>query len=269
MGKSELAAQYARRQAGKGKTVVRLSYSPGQPGAEDPIEASGLRRLLLELPVLGAPAACAGPPPPDGEERLRYYQAKLFCLRRICNRDTLFVVDNFDVDWDVGMEDLQSLGAQVLLTTRRRFSGPYAVEELPCLEEDDAYRLFCRHAPWAGGSGGRSAGNPPAGGVSYHGVLLLAAQKEADGFSTGTLQNRLRRGLQQAGVSQVRWLQNGMLQEGTAFRLLCAVLHVAALPEEERPAPGPPGGAESRRGEGGKPVRWSGCTPAATASTAW
>lgn len=115
VGKSELAAQYARRQAGKGKTVVRLSYSPGQPGAEDPIEASGLRRLLLELPVLEAPAACAGPPPPGGEERLRYYQAKLFCLRRICNRDTLFVVDNFDVDWDMGMEDLQSLGAQVLL----------------------------------------------------------------------------------------------------------------------------------------------------------
>ena len=263
VGKSELAAQYARRQAGtgKGKTVVRLSYSPGQPGAEDPIEASGLRRLLLELPVLEAPAACAGPPPPGGEERLRYYQAKLFCLRRICNRDTLFVVDNFDVDWDVGMEDLQSLGAQVLLTTRRRFSGPYAVEELPCLEEDDAYRLFCRHAPL-----GRADREEEAReilrlvGCHTTAVLLLAAQKEADGLSTGTLQNRLRRGLQQAGASRVRWLQNGILREDTAFRLLCAVLHVAALPEEERRllvrlAALSPGGVE-----GENLCRWSGCT---------
>ena len=261
VGKSELAAQYARRQAGKGKTVVRLSYSPGQPGAEDPIEASGLRRLLLELPVLEAPAACAGPPPPDGEERLRYYQAKLFCLRRICNRDTLFVVDNFDVDWDVGMEDLQSLGAQVLLTTRRRFSGPYAVEELPCLEEDDAYRLFCRHAPLGRGDREEEVREIlRLVGCHTTAVLLLAAQKEADGFSTGTLQNRLRRGLQQAGVSQVRWLQNGMLQEGTAFRLLCAVLHVAALPEEERRllvrlAALSPGGVK-----GENLCRWSGCT---------
>ena len=261
VGKSELAAQYARRQAGKGKTVVRLSYSPGQPGAEDPIEASGLRRLLLELPVLEAPAACAGPPPPGGEERLRYYQAKLFCLRRICNRDTLFVVDNFDVDWDMGMEDLQSLGAQVLLTTRQRFSGPYAVEELPCLEENDAYRLFCRHAPL-----GRADREEEAReilrlvGCHTTAVLLLAAQKEADGLSTGTLQNRLRRGLQQAGESQVHWLQNGMLREGTAFRLLCAVLHVAALPEEERRllvrlAALSPGGVE-----GENLCRWSGCT---------
>ncbi len=261
VGKSELAAQYARRQAGKGKTVVRLSYSPGQPGAEDPIEASGLRRLLLELPVLEAPAACAGPPPPGGEERLRYYQAKLFCLRRICNRDTLFVVDNFDVDWDMGMEDLQSLGAQVLLTTRQRFSGPYAVEELPCLEENDAYRLFCRHAPL-----GRADREEEAReilrlvGCHTTAVLLLAAQKEADGLSTGTLQNRLRRGLQQAGESQVHWLQNGMLREGTAFRLLCAVLHVAALPEEERRllvrlAALSPGGVK-----GENLCRWSGCT---------
>ena len=261
VGKSELAAQYARRQAGKGKTVVRLSYSPGQPGAEDPIEASGLRRLLLELPVLEAPAACAGPPPPGGEERLRYYQAKLFCLRRICNRDTLFVVDNFDVDWDMGMEDLQSLGAQVLLTTRRRFSEPYAVEELPCLEEDDAYRLFCRHAPLGRGDREEEAREIlRLVGCHTTAVLLLAAQKEADGLSTGTLQNRLRQGLQQAGVSRVRWLQNGMLREGTAFRLLCAVLHVAALPEEERRllvrlAALSPGGVE-----GENLCRWSGCT---------
>ena len=261
VGKSELAAQYARRQAGKGKTVVRLSYSPGQPGAEDPIEASGLRRLLLELPVLEAPAACAGPPPPGGEERLRYYQAKLFCLRRICNRDTLFVVDNFDVDWDMGMEDLQSLGAQVLLTTRQRFSGPYAVEELPCLEENDAYRLFCRHAP-LGWADREEEAREILRLVGCHttAVLLLAAQKEADGLSTGTLQNRLRRGLQQAGESQVHWLQNGMLREGTAFRLLCAVLHVAALPEEERRllvrlAALSPGGVE-----GENLCRWSGCT---------
>ena len=261
VGKSELAAQYARRQAGKGKTVVRLSYSPGQPGAEDPIEASGLRHLLLELPVLEAPAACAGPPPPGGEERLRYYQAKLYCLRRICNRDTLFVVDNFDVDWDVGMEDLQSLGAQVLLTTRRRFSEPYAVEELPCLEEDDAYRLFCRHAPLGRGDREEEAREIlRLVGCHTTAVLLLAAQKEADGLSTGTLQNRLRQGLQQAGVSRVRWLQNGMLREGTAFRLLCAVLHVAALPEEERRllvrlAALSPGGVE-----GENLCRWSGCT---------
>lgn len=51
-----------------------------------------------------------------------------------------------------------------------------------------------------------------------------------------------------------------MLREGTAFRLLCAVLHVAALPEEERRllvrlAALSPGGVE-----GENLCRWSGCT---------
>ena len=55
IGKSELAAQYAREQAEAGKTVVRMFYHPGEPKAEDPVEASGLRKLSATNPSVYEP----------------------------------------------------------------------------------------------------------------------------------------------------------------------------------------------------------------------
>ena len=69
IGKSELAAQYARDQAEAGKTVVRMFYHPGEPKAEDPVEASGLQRLLLDMTVLDDPEF-AGLSPEDGGARV-------------------------------------------------------------------------------------------------------------------------------------------------------------------------------------------------------
>ncbi|MFR8333312.1 MAG: hypothetical protein ACLU9S_13890 [Oscillospiraceae bacterium] len=51
IGKSELAAQYAREQAEAGKTVVRMFYHSGEPKAEDPVEASGRGSFLLNLTI--------------------------------------------------------------------------------------------------------------------------------------------------------------------------------------------------------------------------
>ena len=145
IGKSELAAQYARDQAEAGKTVVRMFYHPGEPKAEDPVEASGLRRLLLDMTVLDDPEF-AGLPPEDGGARAAYYRRKLLRLRQLCSRDTLLVIDNFDVAGDDGLADLESLGAQVVLTTRQDFRPHFAQVDLEALEEEDAYRLFLRHA---------------------------------------------------------------------------------------------------------------------------
>ena len=68
IGKSELAAQYAREQAEAGKTVVRMFYHSGEPKAEDPVEASGLRKPLLNLTILDDPEF-AGLPPEEGAAR--------------------------------------------------------------------------------------------------------------------------------------------------------------------------------------------------------
>ena len=35
--------------------MVRMFYHPGEPKAEDPVEASGLQRLLLDMTVLDDP----------------------------------------------------------------------------------------------------------------------------------------------------------------------------------------------------------------------
>ena len=120
IGKSELAAQYARDQAMAGKTVVRMFYHPGEPKAEDPVEASGLRKLLLNLTILHD-QEFEGLPPEEGAARIKNYQGKLHRLKQLCNQNTLLVIDNFDVDHDDGLGELQELGAKVIFTTRQDF----------------------------------------------------------------------------------------------------------------------------------------------------
>ena len=66
-------------------------------------------------------------------------------------------------------------------------------------------------------------------------VILLAAQKEADGLTTGQLLDRLEQGLRQVGDSEVQLVKDGKPMKGeNAFQVLCAVLNAAELPQEER-----------------------------------
>ena len=235
IGKSELAAQYARDQAKAGKTVVRMFYHPGEPKAEDPVEASGLRKLLLNLTILDDPAF-ADLPPEEGAARMQYYQGKLQRLKQLCNPNTLLVIDNFDVENDDGLKELQELGAQVILTTRQDFRPHFAQVDIEALKEEDAYRLFLRHAS-LGKDDREEEARELIRQVEGHttAVILLAAQKEADGFTTGQLLKRLTQGLRQAGESSVRLRKDGkLLEDENAFRLLCAVLNAAELPPEER-----------------------------------
>ena len=235
IGKSELAAQYARDQAKAGKTVVRMFYHPGEPKAEDPVEASGLRKLLLNLTILDD-AAFAGLPPEEGAARMQYYQGKLQRLKQLCNPNTLLVIDNFDVENDDGLKELQELGAQVILTTRQDFRPHFAQVDIEALKEEDAYRLFLRHTSLGKGDREEEAWELIRQGEGHTtAVILLAAQKEADGFTTGQLLERLTQGLRQVGESSVRIRKDGkLLEDENAFRLLCAVLNAAELPPEER-----------------------------------
>ena len=235
IGKSELAAQYAREQAEAGKTVVRMFYHSGEPKAEDPVEASGLRKLLLNLTILDDPEF-AGLPPEEGAARIKYYQGKLHRLKQLCNQNTLLVIDNFDVDRDDGLGELQELGAKVILTTRQDFHSYFAQVDLEPLDEEEAFRLFCHRAK-LGSHDREEEAQQLIRQVERHttAIILLAAQKEADGFTTGQLLERLTRGLRQAGESSVRLRKDGKLLDGdNAFRLLCAVLNAAELPQEER-----------------------------------
>lgn len=235
IGKSELAAQYARDQAKAGKTVVRMFYHPGEPKAEDPVEASGLRKLLLNLTILDDPAF-ADLPPEEGAARMQYYQGKLQRLKQLCNPNTLLVIDNFDVENDDGLKELQELGVQVILTTRQDFRPHFAQVDIEALKEEDAYRLFLRHAS-LGKDDREEEARELIRQVEGHTtvVILLAAQKEADGFTTGQLLERLTQGLRQAGESSVQLRKDGkLLEDENAFRLLCAVLNAAELPQEER-----------------------------------
>ena len=125
------------------------------------------------------------------------------------------MIDNFDVAGDDGLADLESLGAQVVLTTRQDFRPHFAQVDLEALEEEDAYRLLLRHASLRKGDREEEVlelvrqveGHTTA-------VILLAAQKEADGFTTGQLLDRLKQGLRQAGDSEVQLVKDGKPMKG-------------------------------------------------------
>ena len=108
--------------------------------------------------------------------------------------------------------------------------------------------------PGPGGSGGRGAGNPPAGGVSYHGspppggseggrrpLHGNAAEPAAPGAAAG--------GRVPGALAAKRHAPRGHRIPPAVRGATCSRLAGGGAA-----APGPPGGAESRWGRGGKPV---------------
>ncbi len=181
------------------------------------------------------------------------------------------MIDNFDVAGDDGLADLESLGAQVVLTTRQDFRPHFAQVDLEALEEEDAYRLFLRHASLRKGDREEEVlelvrqveGHTTA-------VILLAAQKEADGFHHGAAAGSAEAGPPAGGGLQVQLVKDGKPMKGG--KCLPGAVRRAerggATPggaeASGQPLPPGPSGALRR----GTCVYGAAC-PTGTASTGW
>ena len=247
IGKSELAAQFARRQ--QEMLVLHATYSAGNPESKDDIDRSGLKQLILSLPIVNYPAP---PQPPklddlenlvDGQrrnylrERKDYYDKKLTQLRALCKENVLLIVDNFNVDTDEGLEDLESLGCKTILTTWCDYQSLYPDQQLTLENsnaEDWTVELFCRQTKRPLN---RDKVREIVRRVEYHttAVILLGAQLQADYLDEDKLLERLNHSLSDVGTANVPFRKDGTARrDQRSFAYLQAIFDMAKLNEAEQ-----------------------------------
>lgn len=112
IGKSEIAKMYAKKHKSEYDTIIFANYE------------SDLKQLIASdqaIPVenLSRAVAAGG----QAETLDDYYERKMNVLRKIMNRNTLLIIDNFDVEGDDEMDDILSLPCHIIWTTRTDFSS--------------------------------------------------------------------------------------------------------------------------------------------------
>ena len=105
IGKSELAKRYAELFRTRYDTIIFTRY------------VSGLQELFCSNEILIENLQ-------RGEQETieAWYKRKINVFRRIVNERTLLIIDNFDTDNDIRLEDILNCSCHILITTRNNHS---------------------------------------------------------------------------------------------------------------------------------------------------
>ena len=131
IGKSEIAKAYAKRRKNQYHTVVFANY-----------ESDLMHMIASDQTVfvenLSRSVASGG----QAETLEDYYLRKMEVLRTILDRNTLLIIDNFDVDADDEMERIMALPCDIVWTTRTDFSA-FGYDTVTIGPMDDMNALIC------------------------------------------------------------------------------------------------------------------------------
>lgn len=112
IGKSEIAKAYAHSHQDLYTTVVFASYE------------TDLLHLIADDQVISVENLQQAPTTGgQGETIEAYFARKMKVLRSIVNEHTLLIIDNFDVEYDLHLEEVLQLPCKILWTTRTDFSA--------------------------------------------------------------------------------------------------------------------------------------------------
>ncbi len=128
IGKSEIAKGYAREYRSAYDTIVFASYSGS----------------LLDL-VCSDEIRIEGMVRAENEPAELWFGRKITTLRRMTNDRTLLIIDNFDVDEDDRLQDLLTLPAHLLFTTRNDHSEYPTIAVGPIRDFDTVRGIFTHH----------------------------------------------------------------------------------------------------------------------------
>ena len=218
IGKSEIAKQYAVRHRDEFRTVCFLEYK------------GSLERLVsdpMELQVTGFPEK-----KPEESER-EYFRKKLAALHQLSGRDTLFILDNFDVDDDPDLKEFLSGQARVIVTTRNAHPGYSTVYVDAIRDEDQLLEIFSQNYGERPSDDELETVREIFSMISYHtyAVELIAKQMEASFLTPEEMLEQLKEG----ALSADSWEEiEGRGTSGSAFHHICSVFNISNLQEDEK-----------------------------------
>lgn len=221
IGKTEIAQNYAKTYENDYKTIVFARYESSLAAllANDTVfDVKGLQRKTKADNTLQT----------DEE----YARDKMAILKKICDTDTLVIIDNFDVNHDqdpLFHELVKDVPFRVLFTTRNRPSANYFTVPVSHLSEKDLKKVFLAHM----GASFVEEDDPdfPAlfDMVEHHTLSVILLAKYADRISVDYVSELIQE-LKNQGFTALSEVSNGRLN---GYESIKNLIRMARLTEEQ------------------------------------
>lgn len=221
IGKTEIAQNYAKTYENDYKTIVFARYESSLAAllANDTVfEVKGLQRKTKADNTLQT----------DEE----YARDKMAILKKICNTDTLVIIDNFDVhhDQDPLFHDLvDDVPFRVLFTTRNSPDTKYFTVPVSHLNDADLKKVFLAHM----GASFVEEDDPDFSAlfdmVGRHTLSVILLAKYANRISADYVSELIQE-LKNQGFSALSEVSNGRLN---GYESIKNLIRIARLTEEQ------------------------------------
>jgi hypothetical protein len=221
IGKTEIAQNYAKTYENDYKTIVFARYESSLASllANDTVfDVKGLQRKTKADNTLQT----------DEE----YARDKMAILKKICDTDTLVIIDNFDVNHDqdpLFHELVKDVPFRVLFTTRNRPSANYFTVPVSHLSDADLKKVFLAHM----GASFVEEDDPdfPAlfDMVEHHTLSVILLAKYADRISVDYVSELIQE-LKDQGFTALSEVSNGRVN---GYESIKNLIRMARLTEEQ------------------------------------
>jgi tetratricopeptide (TPR) repeat protein len=218
IGKSEIAKGYARDRHGDYDTVVFAGYT------------SGLKDLICGGDVLIENLNRA-----DGETQDLWFCRKMEALRSLTNERTLLIIDNFDVDEDPDMEEVFSIPAHILVTSRNDHTDYPTLSVGPIADFDTVRKIFTTHYGKPVKPEEQTAVDEMLRLVGCHTITveLIAKQMKASFLKPEKMLERLRSTGTNTHLKE-KVKREGSTEKLTGFDYIRQLFSLSGLTEEEK-----------------------------------
>ncbi len=216
IGKSEIAKQYALRHKAEYENVVFVTYT------------DSLKKLVCDPAAIEVTNLEQGTEPED-----EFFRHKMQVLRSVCDRRTLIIVDNFDVNEDEALAEFLEGSHRIIFTTRNSHSGYPTVKVGPIDDEGILLKIFEENYGDCVDDGDVDWLRKIFALVENHTYMveLVAKQMEASFLTAQEMHELIVKGNLQTGVTET---VQGRSRQMTAFGHLTSLFRVSGLSDEEK-----------------------------------
>ena len=216
IGKTEIAKQFAKDNMGKYNTVLFLTYT------------KPIFNLIIDDSVILINGLQGQR---KNESDIDYYKRKMKILRTCCDRNTLVILDNFDVDQDVNLNDLDLLPCDILVTSRNAHPN-YSSMKVDTIDEKEALMNILENyyeEPLSEDDKKYASQIIELVGGHTYAIELIARQMNASFMSPKEMLVTLKEGF--SNLPEESFYSRG--QAESSYRHLCALYDLSQLSEKD------------------------------------
>ena len=220
IGKTELVKRYAHKYKNCYDTIIFAPY------------IDSMMSLIINDVILPIHNFFCYPK----EKNEQYYNRKLKKIKELCDKRTLFIVDNLD-DEEAEISVLSDIGCKLLITTRMDFSDIYPESQIDISSVTNPIEVFNEYYKKPLSDEEQRYINEIIDMISGHTITieLLAKQMMAGRIKPQQMLDKLREGgISESGSEKVRIVKDGNITIQNTYGHIKALFDISGLEENEK-----------------------------------